>query len=140
MIPSLAFLHIRLAWSVMLVGVFSGATLGLGFHREQFLNGYHSFTRRLLRLGHIACFGMAFINLLFAGTVWAFGVEPQLASTCLITALLGMPLVCFLSAWYQPFRHMFVIPVAATAIGIVETILLLDPANSGPVMALAVPM
>ncbi|MCB0343578.1 MAG: hypothetical protein KDD66_00600 [Bdellovibrionales bacterium] len=140
MMPTLVLFHIRWAWSAMMVGIFSGATLGLGFHRDEFLNGYQSFERRTMRLGHIACFGMGFINLLFAGTVWALNMQPQLASHCFITALVGMPLVCFLSAWHKPFRHLFVVPVAALTVGIVETIMLLDPFSMGPTIALAIPL
>ena len=48
----------RETWSACLethptdVGVVSGATIGLFFHREAFLGGYDTWRRRLVRLGH----------------------------------------------------------------------------------------
>ncbi len=38
--------------------------IGLGFHREEFLGGYGSFRRRLLRLGHIALAALGSLNVL----------------------------------------------------------------------------
>jgi hypothetical protein len=31
---------------------------------------------------------------------------------------IAMPTCCFLSAWRKPYRHLFPIPVAAVAVGI----------------------
>jgi len=43
-----------LGWGLVLAGFLSGAAIGLSFHREDFLGGYTSFPRRMLRLGHVA--------------------------------------------------------------------------------------
>ena len=40
-------------WWLILAAFVSGAVIGLGFHREEFLGGYGSFRRRLLRLGQL---------------------------------------------------------------------------------------
>jgi hypothetical protein len=53
-------------WSMILVGFASGAALGLFFHHENFLGGYGSFRRRMLRLGHIACAALGMLNLIVA--------------------------------------------------------------------------
>lgn len=108
-------LHLITAWIAILAGFCSGACIGLGFHRPDFLGGYGSWPRRLLRLAHIACFGMAFLNLAFAVTL-AFGdglPSAELASALLLVGTVGMPAVCALSAWRKPFRNLFPIPVLA---------------------------
>ena len=108
-------------WLGMLGGAASGALLGLRFHREDWLGGYGSFRRRLMRLGHIAFFGLGFLNLLFAFSVRALPVPApfgHLAAASFVLAAVTMPLTCFLTAWRPPFRHLFPIPVAGVLAGI----------------------
>ena len=59
---------LKAIWIGMLLGVVSGAIIGLFFHREDWMGGYNSFRRRLTRLGHISFFGLAFVNMGFALT------------------------------------------------------------------------
>lgn len=107
-------------WIAFLCGALSGALIGLKFHREEWLGGYQSFRRRLLRLGHIAFFGLGLINILFALSA---GAAPSAHGTPWASALLAagaaaMPLTCFLSAWRPVFRHAFFVPVSLIAAGI----------------------
>lgn len=109
-------------WIGFLAGVLSGAVLGLKFHREDWLGGYGSWRRRLLRLGHIACFGMGMLNVLFALSVSAFApAEPWLswATAGWLVALVTMPLCCVLAAWRRELRCLFPIPVISTIVGLV---------------------
>jgi len=106
-------------WFCFLLGAISGALIGLRFHRENWLDGYESFRRRMLRLGHIAFFGLGFINILFALSAPTTRVAfTEVASPLLVIGAATMPLVCFLSAWKPAFRHAFFIPVVFTAGGI----------------------
>ena len=107
----------------MLGGAASGALLGLRFHREEWLGGYGSFRRRLMRLGHIAFFGLGFLNLLFAFSVRALPVPApygELAAASFVLAAVTMPLTCFLAAWRPHFRHLFPVPVAGVLTGILS--------------------
>jgi hypothetical protein len=109
-------------WTGMFLGLLAGASIGLFFHQEDFAGGYASFRRRLMRLGHIAFFGLGILNVLYALTLDFLSVElrfPELASSSLIAGAAAMPLVCFLSAWKMPFRHLFAIPVIFVAISLV---------------------
>ncbi|NIV18199.1 MAG: hypothetical protein GWN47_07235 [Woeseiaceae bacterium] len=109
-------------WSGMVFGLLSGAAIGLFFHREEFAGGYSSFRRRMLRLGHIAFFGLGIINVLYSLALESAGVGiqyPVIASTSLIMALILMPLLCFLTAWKTPFRHLFAIPVICVGVPLV---------------------
>jgi hypothetical protein len=108
-------------WSGFLAGAVTGAMMGLFFHDEKWLGGYGSFPRRMIRLGHIACFGLGLINILFALT--AATIPPaagvRAGSVLLIIGMISMPLNCFLTAWRKPMRHLFFIPAGSTLFGIV---------------------
>ena len=110
-------------WFGMLGGVLTGALIGLFFHREGWLGGYGSFRRRLVRLGHISFFGLGFINFFFGLTAAPLALSGTLlsvASYSLIVAAVTMPACCFASAWREPFRRLFFIPVSSAAVGILS--------------------
>ena len=113
-------LNVYAAWIAILVGVLAGTITGVFFHKEKFLGGYDSWTRRLMRLGHVAFFGLGFINLLFVLTVRALGIESgiEAASVLLVIGLITMPTVCYLSAFREVFRHLFFIPVFSVLAGV----------------------
>jgi hypothetical protein len=105
----------------MFLGCVSGSILGLFFHRDQWLGGYSSWRRRMLRLGHISFFGLGFVNLAYALTMKSLGIHaPSSASVLLLVGAAAMPFVCFLSAAREGLRRLFFIPVlsviAATGI------------------------
>jgi len=112
-------------WIGMLGGVVSGALIGLFFHKEQWMGGYGSFRRRLVRLGHISFFGLGFLNLLFGLSLKAVPLplpHAQIASLGLILGAIAMPACCFLAAWRAPLRHLFPIPVICVLVGLVATL------------------
>src|SRR5262245_192124 len=123
----LCSLHLLAAWVGFLCGALSGAVVGLFFHREDWLGGYSSFARRLLRLGHISFFGLGLLNALFALTVAVVPVAEllgRMASIGLLTGAITMPLCCFASAWRKPLRCLFPIPVTSL-LGAVSLIVLI---------------
>jgi hypothetical protein len=108
--------HLLAAWIGFLCGVVSGALVGLFFHREDWLGGYGSYPRRLVRLGHISFFGLGFLNALFALTVSIVQMPElagHLASIGLLAGAITMPLCCFAAAWRKSLRALFPIPVAS---------------------------
>lgn len=111
-------LNLLAGWYGFLGGALSGALIGLRFHREDWLGGYNSFPRRMVRLGHIAFFGLGLINILFALSVATPSVWTVWGSRLLVVGLVTMPLNCFLTAWRKPFRHLFFIPAGSTMAGI----------------------
>ena len=112
-------LHLYAAWIGIFMGFLAGAGLGLFFHRDGWLGGYSSWPRRMARLGHISFFGIALINLAYGVSLMISEsiVASSLASALLISGAVAMPLVCFLSAYKKPFRHLFFIPVLSLMIG-----------------------
>lgn len=112
-------LNMLVGWAGILLGVCSGAAIGLFFHRDDWLGGYTSFRRRMIRLSHISFFGIGFVNILFALSVDALPIAPaaaRVASIALMIGAIGMPANCLLTAWRGGFRHLFAIPVAAVAV------------------------
>ena len=119
-------LHILIGWGSVVMGAVSGALMGLFFHRDNWAGGYASFPRRMMRLGHIAFFGLGFLNLMFGLTTQAIALPDaylDIASAGFMAGTLAMPLCCFLAAWWKPFRHLFPIPVMGVMTGIVPIIL-----------------
>ena len=118
----IVFTIIKAGWLGMLLGVVSGAVIGLFFHREDWMGGYASYRRRLTRLGHISFFGLALVNFCFAFTQSVTPVAAPWSVIALWSFIAGagtMPTVCFLSAWRKPFRHFFFIPVGGVLIGVI---------------------
>ena len=93
-------LNVWAAWIGIAFGLLSGTIQGLFFASEDWLGGYGSWPRRMLRLGHISFFGIAFLNLAYANTLHLLGGErPTLApSILLIAGAVLMPAVCYLAA------------------------------------------
>lgn len=112
-------LNLLVGWTGFLGGALSGALIGLYFHRDDWLGGYNSFPRRMVRLGHIAFFGIGLINILFALSVTTPSTWTDWGSRFLVVAMVAMPLNCFLTAWRKRFRHLFFIPAGSTMAGIV---------------------
>ncbi len=119
-------INLLAGWVGMLGGVISGAFIGLFFHQDQWMGGYGSFRRRLVRLGHISFLGLAFINILFALTVRTLALPSlhvRVASLAFILGAITMPLCCFLTAWREPLRYLFPIPVVSVFVGIVSLLM-----------------
>jgi len=122
----LCSVHLLAAWIGFLSGVISGAIIGLFFNREDWLDGYDSYPRRLIRLGHISFFGLGFLNAFFVLTISAIPMPERLgnlASLGLLTGAVTMPICCFASAWRKPLHCLFPIPVASL-LGAVSLIVL----------------
>ena len=114
-------INLYAAWIGFALGCVAGAVTGLFFHEKHWLGGYNSWPRRLIRLGHISFFGVGLLNLAFALTVRAVGLDSRLtaASDLFLLGAVTMPLVCYLSAWRVTFRHLFFIPALSVTCGVV---------------------
>jgi hypothetical protein len=114
-------INLYTAWISMLLGAVAGAITGIFFYNKDFLGGYTSWRRRMVRLGHIAFFGIGLINLAFALSLHALEITetPAAASYLLIIAAVTMPLICYLSAIKPYFRHLFFIPALSTILAVI---------------------
>jgi hypothetical protein len=116
-------LNLAFGWIWITMGFLTGAALGLGFHKEQFMGGYDSWSRRLARLGHIAFFGTGFLNVLVSMTGYMIG-EPRTStmlwvvmSWSFIIGALAMPICCFIAAKWKNAKSIFALPVLGLTIG-----------------------
>lgn len=117
-------INLYAAWIGMLLGGIFGAIQGLFFHKEEWLGGYGSWIRRMTRLGHISFFGIAFINMAFVGTAKVLDIEQEVSvpSALFIIGAIGMPLICYLSAFKKVIRHLFFIPALSIIVGIMSLV------------------
>lgn len=113
-------------WVWILCGLIGGATIGLFFHKHDWLGGYCSWSRRMVRLGHISFLGTGLLNLAFALSIAYFhsAETPRFASFLLILGGVTMPAVCFLSAWHAAWRYAFPVPVGALIIATAQLVTL----------------
>ena len=113
-----------IGWSMILAAFVTGALVGLGFHRDDFLGGYTSFRRRIFRLGHIALAELGILNVVFALSPWPTPGEELswAASACFIIGGLLMPLICFMTGWRERWRKWFPLPVASLILAVVLTL------------------
>jgi hypothetical protein len=115
-------LHILAGWIGVLLGVLSGALFGLAFHKENWLGGYDSWSRRMLRLGHISFFGLALLNFMFSisiGLQALHGILVQVGSAFFLLGAPTMPAACFLAAWKKTYKCLFPVPVASICLALV---------------------
>jgi len=108
-------------WFCVTGGLLAGLGLGLGFHRDEWLGGYASLRRRLVRLMHISLVALGFLNLLFGLSAARLRLEPAplaFASWALVAGGASMPVCCALAAWRPGLRHLFAVPVLSLLLGL----------------------
>ena len=114
-------LNLQFAWCWFLAGVLTGTIQGLWFHRADWMGGYDSWRRRLMRLGHVAFFGTGLLNLCFYLSVETTEVMAALVPPAGILLAIGgltMPIVCYLAAWRERLRWFFPLPVVTLVLGV----------------------
>jgi hypothetical protein len=113
-------INLYAAWIGFLLGALAGATTGLFFDRETWLGGYADWRRRMVRLGHVAFFGIGILNLGFFLTVEALDVTAgaRAPALLLIVGAVTMPAVCYLSAYRRGYRQLFFIPAGSVTVAL----------------------
>lgn len=104
------------AWAGILLGFLVGSAMGLRFYDPQWLGGYASWPRRMVRLGHLCLVALPLLNLAALFFLTHFQLASRSVNVFLGLLLVGqvsMPLVCFLSAYKLRFRYLFPVPVVS---------------------------
>ena len=112
--------NLAFGWSWIVAGFFAGGALGMGFDRADFLGGYASWKRRLLRLAHVAMIALGVLNILFASSVDHASLRASweaAASWALVAGAVLMPACCILAAWVPRAKMLFGAPIVALAFG-----------------------
>jgi hypothetical protein len=109
------------AWAGILLGFLVGSAMGLRFYDPQWLGGYASWPRRMLRLGHLCLVALPLLNLAALFFLTHFQLANSSVNVFLGLLLVGqvsMPLVCFLSAYRLRFRYLFPVPVVSLIVAV----------------------
>lgn len=112
-------MSIAIGWCLISVGFLTGGVFGLLAQSENWLGGYGSRTRRLVRLGHIALIALGALNVVWPLTTTALeasSITPVITN-CFVVGGLTMGPVCFLTAMCWSCRVAFVIPSTALIVG-----------------------
>lgn len=111
--------NILYAWIGFAFGCVSGTVPGLFFHKQDWLGGYTSWPRRLIRLAHISFFGIGLLNLGLGLTGRVLGIIAPAASSLMLLGAITMPLLCYAAAFRPMFRHLFFIPAGSILLSII---------------------
>ena len=114
------------AWSSFTAGAASGLVLGLWsfdgpFPVPSWIGEYGDVSRRLLRLGHIAFFGLAMLNLLLARHLPTLKLSGRMAWLALAGMNFGnivMPMILVAAAAFHPFKFLLPIPAASVSLAL----------------------
>lgn len=117
----------QVAWVSFCVGVGTGAIMGLWsfdgpFSVPGFLGDYGEVPRRLARLGHIAFFGLGFLNLFLDRelAVTSLGTQgKRTASMAMNFGNIFLPLTLFAAAVYHPIKYFLCVPVGAVFLALI---------------------
>lgn len=112
---------------MMAVGAVTGLAMGLwSFDGPMpvpaWLGDYGSTARRLVRLGHIACFGVGILNLLLIGEEErraVAGLAFRWASRLMNVGNIGLPLGLFAAAAFPPVKYLLALPAMAVTVSLV---------------------
>jgi hypothetical protein len=112
---------------MMAVGAVTGLAMGLwSFDGPMpvpaWLGDYGSTARRLVRLGHIACFGVGILNLLLIGEAErraVAGLAFRWASRLMNVGNIGLPLGLFAAAAFPPVKYLLALPAMAVTVSLV---------------------
>lgn len=110
------------AWGWISIGLICGAIIGLKFYQAEWMGGYASWPRRMMRLGHIAFIGTSLLLIGLVASSHAIGMG-ELSPVTGIFGMVGafsMPVVCYLSAYQMSFRHLFPIPVVGLIVAAIS--------------------
>ena len=112
-------------WFLILAEVLMGSYMGIKFQREDWLGGYFSLPRRMVRLAHVALVALGMLNILFARSLESLKLSPTLetvASWTLMVAAFLMPASCICISLGSRRFEMFAAPILCLVTALILTI------------------
>jgi hypothetical protein len=106
-------------WLSLTFGAGTGLILGLWSFDgplavPAWIGEYGDTSRRLVRLGHIALFGLGILNILLARELPRLSISAQrIASPAMNFGNVFLPLALFAAAAYPPFKYLMSLPALA---------------------------
>jgi hypothetical protein len=112
-------------WACILASVVMGLWMGIRFQQENWLGGYGTLARRMVRLAHIALAALGIVNIEFGRSVGELALSSGLVratSFAFMVAAVSMPGCCLLIATKSRRFEMFALPVGSLTVALVLTI------------------
>jgi hypothetical protein len=112
-------------WISVLAGLAMGLYMGLKFQREDWLGGYNSFPRRMVRLAHVALVALGILNVQFGQSLPRLQLSSTaagVASFAFMAAAVLMPVCCLWMAARRSHFEIFAAPISCLAAGLILTI------------------
>ena len=114
-------LSILVAWTSILVGALTGLLLGIWSFGGPvpvpgWIGDYSDLPRRLLRLGHIAFFGLGILNIMLSRHLRQslLGTKPRhIALKAMNFGNIFLPLSLFVAAVWEPAKYLMSVPAIA---------------------------
>lgn len=117
------------AWASIAAGAATGLVMGLWSFDgpmpvPEWIGDYETTARRLIRLGHIAFFGLGILNLLLARELPRLLLKESLVRTaarCMNFGNVFLPITLFAAGAYHPLKYLLPFPAVSVfvALGIV---------------------
>ena len=119
-----------IGWMSLALGAGTGMVMGLWSFdgpvaTPSWLGDYGETSRRLVRLGHIAFFGLGILNLLLARELPRLslgGPARRTAARAMNFGNVFLPLTLFAAAGYHPLKYAMTLPVSAVFLALVLTV------------------
>lgn len=121
-----ASLNVAIGWSSLSVGAITGLILGLWsfggpISVPELIGEYDALPRRLLRLGHIAFFGLGVLNIMIArhlghGRPNVAGIKHALGAMNFGNVFL--PLTLIAAAFFEPLKYLMSVPACAVTLAL----------------------
>lgn len=119
-------LNIHTGWIFISLGITTGSIIGMWSFDGPFpappgFKNYADLPRRLTRLGHIACFMLPLISIVYGQYLDESGLtdfQKQLGSWCMLACMIGVPTFLFLASYKIIFKYFEVIPVTCGIIAL----------------------
>jgi hypothetical protein len=118
--------NLAIGWSSLAVGAITGLILGLWSFGgplpvPEWLGDYGSLPRRLMRLGHIAFFGLGILNILMARQIT--GARRSGYSRAALASMnfgnLLLPPTLMAAAFYEPLKYLMSLPAFAVSLALI---------------------
>lgn len=119
-------LNMAVGWSSLATGAVTGLVLGLWSFGgpvpvPEWIGDYNSLPRRLLRLGHIAFFGLGILNIMLAlhfGRPRGFTSHGRLALRAMNFGNIFLPITLIIAAVVEPSKYLMSVPAMAVTIAL----------------------
>lgn len=113
-------------WSSLAIGAITGLVLGMWSFGgpipvPEMVGNYDALPRRLLRLGHIAFFGLGILNIMLARQLGSrHRSEPsmRLALGAMNFGNVGLPLTLIVAAFFEPAKYLMSVPAMAVTLAL----------------------